>query len=154
MTAKRWLTLGSLAVLLVLLGLVTASHGGDKKEDDERITCLIGYIPTPHPVAIKMMQMANITKDDVVYDLGCGDGRLVSLAVGSEYFCLEGDNYVKRQSPFRARRGVGVDIDPDRMKDTQETLAKNGFSNIKAERDSRGIKKLTAVLKRIDGDVQ
>src|SRR5262245_4924921 len=117
MTAMRWLTVRGLAVPLVLLGLAGASHSGGKKDtkkddDDERITCLIGYVPTPHPVAIKMMQMAKITKDDVVFDLGCGDGRLISLAVGSPYFDMVFGQDVKRQSPFRAKRGVGVDIDP------------------------------------------
>src|SRR5262249_49951198 len=91
MPAMRWWTAGGLAASLVLLGLVGTRPGGGKKDtkkddDDERITCLIGYVPTPPPVAIKMMQMAKITKDDVVFDLGCGDGRLISLAVGSHYF--------------------------------------------------------------------
>jgi SAM-dependent methyltransferase len=137
-----------------VLGLVGASHSGgkgDKKDgDDEKITCQIIYVPTQHPVVIKMLEMAKVTKDDVLYDLGCGDGRIVALAVGSDYYDSKDGKDVKHSSPFRAKRGVGVDIDPDRMKDSKATLEKNGFSQIKAESDGRGIKKLTGVLKTKD----
>jgi SAM-dependent methyltransferase len=143
------LGLGFLAVPLVLLGLVQGTLSGQqKKDDDEKITCQIIYVPTEHATVIKMLEMAKVAKDDVVFDLGCGDGRIISLAVGSVYFDRNGgDKEGKHQSPFQAKRGVGVDIDPDRMKDSEATLKKNGFSNIKAETDSRGIKHITAVLK-------
>ncbi|MGH7222358.1 MAG: TIGR03000 domain-containing protein, partial [Gemmataceae bacterium] len=36
----------------------------------------VPYVPTPPEVVDKMLEMAKITKDDVVYDLGCGDGRI------------------------------------------------------------------------------
>lgn len=38
------------------------------------------YVPTPQPVVEKMLEMAALKKDDVVYDLGCGDGRIVVTA--------------------------------------------------------------------------
>jgi SAM-dependent methyltransferase len=59
----------------------------------------VPYVPTPQNVVDEMLKLANVTKDDVVYDLGCGDGRLVITAVKN----------------FGAKRGVGVDIDPERI---------------------------------------
>jgi uncharacterized protein (TIGR03000 family) len=56
---------------------------------------LIRFVPTPEEVVEAMCKLARVGKDDVVYDLGCGDGRIVISAV----------------KDFGARRGVGVDID-------------------------------------------
>lgn len=62
----------------------------------------VPYVPTPQNVVDEMLTLANVTKNDVVYDLGCGDGRLVITAV----------------KKFGARRGFGVDIDPQRIADS------------------------------------
>ena len=59
----------------------------------------VPYVPTPQNVVDEMLTLANVTKDDVVYDLGSGDGRLVITAV----------------KKFGAKRGFGVDIDPERV---------------------------------------
>ena len=53
------------------------------------------YMPTPHPVVDAMLKLAKVRRDDVVYDLGCGDGRIVIAA-----------------ARYYGARGVGVDIDP------------------------------------------
>jgi len=66
------------------------------------------YVPTPDDVVEEMCRLAKVTKDDVVYDLGCGDGRMVITAV----------------KKFGAKKGVGVDIDPDRVKDSKENAKK------------------------------
>ena len=50
-----------------------------------------------------MLKLAGVTKKDVVYDLGCGDGRIVITAVDR----------------FKAKRSVGVDLDPERLKECQ-----------------------------------
>src|SRR5262249_54687918 len=63
-------------------------------------------------VVEKMLDMAKVTKGDIVYDLGCGDGRIVCSAV----------------KKFNAPKGVGVDIDPERIKDCQETMKKFGVT--------------------------
>jgi predicted RNA methylase len=56
-------------------------------------------IQTPDPIAKKMLKIADITpKEDVVYDIGCGDGRIPRMAV---------------QYPFYAKKAVGIEIDPD-----------------------------------------
>lgn len=70
------------------------------------------WIPTEDPVVTAMLKMANVTKDDVVYDLGCGDGRIVIAAA--------------RQ--FGAR-GVGIDIDPERIKAANAAAAQAGVTD-------------------------
>jgi SAM-dependent methyltransferase len=62
----------------------------------------VPYVPTAQPVVEKMLQMAAVTKDDVVYDLGCGDGRIVITA-----------------AKVHGARGIGVDIDPVRIKESK-----------------------------------
>jgi len=61
------------------------------------------FVPTPEEVVMEMLQTARVTQNDIVYDLGCGDGRTVITAV----------------KVFGAR-GVGVDIDPVRIKESNE----------------------------------
>ena len=61
---------------------------------------LIRYVPTPEEVVEAMCKLGKVGKDDVVYDLGCGDGRIVITAV----------------TDFKAKRGVGVDIDGELVK--------------------------------------
>jgi ubiquinone/menaquinone biosynthesis C-methylase UbiE len=92
------LVIGALALTL------TGTLRGDK---DDKVTCQIIYVPTEVEVVEKMLDMAKVGKKDIVYDLGCGDGRIVAIAA----------------KKFGAR-GVGVDIDPDRIKDSHETLKK------------------------------
>jgi len=64
------------------------------------------FIPTPHDVVRKMLELAAVGKDDVVYDLGCGDGRIV-VAAAKRYGC----------------RAVGVDIDPRRVEESRRNVA-------------------------------
>ena len=94
--------------LPILLGLVlavcllptTTLSAADKKPD-------VVYVPTPHDVVDKMLKLAKVTKDDVVYDLGCGDGRIVVTAA-RKFGC----------------RGIGFEIDPDRIKESNENVKK------------------------------
>lgn len=66
------------------------------------------FVPTPEEVVEAMLQVANVTKDDIVYDLGCGDGR-IPVTAAKKY----------------GARGVCIDIDPQRVKEAQENVAKN-----------------------------
>lgn len=79
----------------------------DPKKGDK---LFIRYVPTPPEIVEAMMKLAKVGKDDVVYDLGCGDGRIVITAV-------------KR---FNARRGVGIDLDPNRIEEAKENAKKAG----------------------------
>ena len=71
------------------------------------------YVPTPQAVVDKMLEVARVTKDDVLYDLGCGDGRIVVTAA-KKYGC----------------HAVGYDIDPQRIKESQENVAKNNVGHL------------------------
>jgi ubiquinone/menaquinone biosynthesis C-methylase UbiE len=70
------------------------------------------FVPTIDEIAEAILKMAKVTKDDVVYDLGCGDGRVVIMAA----------------KKFGAR-GVGVDIDPERIRESKENARKAGVSD-------------------------
>lgn len=63
------------------------------------------YVPTPQPVVDKMLETAQVKKTDVVYDLGCGDGRIVVTAA-------------KRYGT----RAFGFDIDPERIREAKANV--------------------------------
>ncbi|MCI0381360.1 MAG: TIGR03000 domain-containing protein [Gemmataceae bacterium] len=65
---------------------------------------VVRYVPTPDEVVDAMCKIGKVGKNDVVYDLGCGDGRMVIRAV--KY--------------FDAKQGIGVDIDPKLVKESKE----------------------------------
>jgi SAM-dependent methyltransferase len=72
----------------------------------------VRYVPTPDEVVIEMLQMARVTQNDIVYDLGCGDGRIVIAAA----------------KVFGAR-GVGVDIDPLRVQESKRNAQEAGVTD-------------------------
>ena len=74
---------------------------------------LAPYVPTPQDVVDRMLSLANVTASDVVYDLGCGDGRIVVTAA----------------KKFGAK-GVGVDFDPDRIKESQANAKAAGVEHL------------------------
>jgi uncharacterized protein (TIGR03000 family) len=78
-----------------------------KAYDTEKIK--IRYVPTPDDVVAKMCQLAKVAKKDTVYDIGCGDGRMVIHAV----------------EKFAAKRGVGIDLDEVRIKESKENAKKH-----------------------------
>ena len=71
---------------------------------------LAPYVPTPEDVVERMLDLAGVKAGDVVYDLGCGDGRIPIAAAK------------------RGARGVGVDIDPVRIKESNENARKAGVT--------------------------
>lgn len=71
------------------------------------------FVPTPQEVVDKMLDMAKVKKTDLVYDLGCGDGRIVVTAA-KKYGC----------------KAVGYDIDPQRIKESKENVAKENVGNL------------------------
>jgi precorrin-6B methylase 2 len=71
------------------------------------------YVPTPQEVVEKMLELAKVTKKDIVYDLGCGDGRIVVTAA-KKYGC-------------KAR---GFDIDPARVKQSQANVKENKVGHL------------------------
>lgn len=73
----------------------------------------VPYVPTPQSVVDRMLQIANVKSNDVVYDLGSGDGRIPITAV--------------RQ--FRAKRAVGVDINPERVREANQNAQRARVSD-------------------------
>lgn len=71
------------------------------------------FVPTPQKVVDKMLELAKVKKDDLVYDLGCGDGRIVVTAA-KKYGC----------------RAIGYDISPKRVKESLENVKKNNVGNL------------------------
>lgn len=65
------------------------------------------FVPTPNEVVDKMLELAAVTAKDTVYDLGCGDGRIV-ITAAQRY----------------GARGVGIDIDPDRIREATAYAAR------------------------------
>jgi SAM-dependent methyltransferase len=76
-------------------------------------TNLAPYVPTPPDVVDRMLAFARVGPQDVVYDLGCGDGRIVIAAA----------------KKFGAR-GVGVDIDPVRINESNANARKAGVEKL------------------------
>src|SRR5262252_4593881 len=73
----------------------------------------VPYVPSPNQVVDSMLKLADVKKTDVVYDLGCGDGRIVISAAKN----------------FGAR-GVGIDINPVRISEAKENARKAGVENL------------------------
>ena len=72
----------------------------------------VPYVPTPEEVVVEMLKMARVTPNDIVYDLGCGDGRIVITAA----------------KVFGAR-GVGVDNAPNLIQQSNENARKAGVTD-------------------------
>ena len=70
------------------------------------------YLPTPPAVVEAMLQLAKVSAGDVVYDLGCGDGRIVIEAAKN-----------------RGARGVGIDIDPERIAEANANARAAGVAS-------------------------
>ena len=89
-----------LLVSVLFVGLVTAQQAA--QQPALRAPDVI-YVPTPHEVVEAMLKLAKVGPDDVVYDLGSGDGRIPIAAV----------------QKFNAKKAVGIDINPERIKEAE-----------------------------------
>jgi predicted RNA methylase len=72
----------------------------------------VPYEPTPQPMVDRMLALAKVDPDDLLFDLGCGDGRIVVTAA-QKY----------------GARGVGIDIDPQRISEAQENAKAAGVED-------------------------
>lgn len=89
------------------LELFQGSHGREDAPD------LAPFVTTPMVVVEKMLELARITEHDVLYDLGCGDGRIVITAAKTYGI-----------------RGVGIDIVPERIKECRSNAAREGVEDL------------------------
>lgn len=74
---------------------------------------VVPYVPTSPETVAAMLKLAGLTQNDLVIDLGCGDGRIV-IAAAKEY----------------GAHGIGVDIDPDRIKEANQNARKEGVTSL------------------------
>ena len=74
----------------------------------------IHFVPTPHEVVKRMLELAQVGPNDVHYDLGSGDGRIAIAAV----------------KDFKAKRATGIDLDPQRIKEGNENKVKAGVGDL------------------------
>ena len=102
----------ALAITVVVAGLPAATSAFAQAAAPARRPDVI-FVPTPEAVVEAMLQVANVTKNDTVYDLGCGDGR-IPVTAAKKY----------------GARGVCFDIDPQRIKEANENVAKNNVGNL------------------------
>jgi SAM-dependent methyltransferase len=79
----------------------------------DRIGLNAPFITSSDPVVDKMIELAELTADDVAYDLGCGDGRII-IAAALKTGC----------------RGVGFDIDPQRVAEARENAKQHGVEHL------------------------
>jgi SAM-dependent methyltransferase len=98
------------AIVGFLLTLPLLAQTGQKRPDAPH---LAPYVPTPAEVVDRMLQLGQVTKNDVLYDLGCGDGR-IPITAAKKF----------------GTRGVGVDIDPQRIAEANANAKKEGVSHL------------------------
>ncbi len=93
-----------ICMFLVLPGIAACDLKPGKKVEPDVV-----FATTPHKVVREMLKLAGVTKDDIVYDLGSGDGRIV-IAAARDF----------------GARGVGVELDPELVAESIENARKAG----------------------------
>ncbi len=99
-----------IGVPLLLLGLNCALVVAQEKKLREPDVI---FVPTPEEVVDQMLKLAKVHKGDVLYDLGCGDGR-IAVRAAKQY----------------GIRTVGIDINPERIKESEENARQAGVTNL------------------------
>jgi precorrin-6B methylase 2 len=95
--------------LLVVTGTVIQAVGQEarpKRDPD------VPYVPTREEVVAGMLKLGGVKAGDVVYDLGCGDGRIV-ITAAQKY----------------GTRGIGIDINPQRIREAEENAKRSGVTD-------------------------
>ena len=106
------------ASILLVVSLFTATPGAAQQapaaapQKELRAPDVV-FVPTPHEVVEAMLKVAKVGKGDVLYDLGSGDGRIPITAA----------------QKFGVTRATGIDINPERIKEANENLAKAGVGD-------------------------
>ncbi|HSW20240.1 MAG TPA: methyltransferase domain-containing protein [Ramlibacter sp.] len=99
------------STLLALLGLLPSLRLAFAQKTGATPRLDVPYVPTPQPVVDKMLEMAKVGRNDRLYDLGCGDGRIVVTAAKL------------------GARGVGIDINPARIEEARQNARDAGVSD-------------------------
>ncbi len=99
--------------LTLFLGVPTLAVGQAPAAKRPDAPQLAPYVPTPQEVVERMLVLAAVTKDDVLIDLGCGDGR-IPITAAKQY----------------GARGLGVDIDPQRIAEANANAKAAGVEHL------------------------
>ena len=93
------------AAMAAAVGLAQSPRAAaeDKKKEPEII---VPFVPTNEKVVAAMLKLAAVKEGETVYDLGCGDGRIVIASV----------------KDFKAKKGLGIDFNPERLKDCEKRI--------------------------------
>jgi len=121
MKKQRWYLLIGMAAAVITTGqlvpvprwLGISYDARVAQAQDVESQKIVPYVPTPQDVVEKMLEMAQVKKGDVVYDLGSGDGRIVVTAA-KKY----------------GVKAIGFEIDPERIKESHENIRKAGVGNL------------------------
>jgi SAM-dependent methyltransferase len=106
---RQWVITAALLILIV-----TPLIAEENTEEPRWIqTPDVVYVGTPYDVVSEMLHMAQVNKDDLVVDLGCGDARMLVLAA-QKY----------------GSRGIGYEIDPDMVRASRRNLEKNNVADL------------------------
>jgi len=100
-------------VLILFLLPGPAAPGIFSQTETELVRINTPYVQTPQEVVSAMLELAHVTSEDTVYDLGCGDGR-IAIAAAREY----------------GAHAVGIDINPDRVRESMENASKAGVTGL------------------------
>jgi SAM-dependent methyltransferase len=115
-SAGLWLAVGFLAIAVAWGASSYFKHEAAKptfEPPPPRPVANAPYIPTAEAIVDRMLELAEVGPDDVVYDLGCGDGRILVTAA-KRYGC----------------RCFGFDIDPERVAEARENAKQNGVEQL------------------------
>ena len=103
MLLRKTIPCSSLVGAMLFAGVAAAQSAQPRREPD------VPFVPTTEAAVAAMLKLADVKKTDVVYDLGCGDGRIV-IAAAKTY----------------GAHAVGIDINPVRLAEANENLKKAG----------------------------
>src|SRR5712691_6280511 len=107
MRLRRWTASAIPVAAILAVSVALAQNGTLVRQLD------VPYVPTTEEAVNAMLKLAVVTKNDVLYDLGCGDGRIV-IAAAKMY----------------GARGVGIDINPERIAEAKANAKKAGVENL------------------------
>lgn len=99
------------AFLASLLSALSAPAKAETVQVPAYLLVEVPYITTPEPVVTRMLDMAKVKKGDMLYDLGCGDGRIVIEAAQ------------------RGAKGVGIELNPHLVEEAQQNAVKAGYAD-------------------------